>query len=265
VEAYLRDIIAACTGPDEPLVSLVLFGSAATGGYAAGISDVDLLVIVADHTTDAEQRRVRDTIAALERSHGLAKPRSGGWLDAFADRITANLHSFFVCTRADLLSGEPARILGIPVTQAVFVDRVAVPSIVASGTTVCGEDLLPRVSLRPVRRLDVGKAFFGLFNQVLFSAAAWPLLPGATRYAMDALKRSVHNCFFCRIGRAAPLAEEVAFFEAEYGPSPTLQRLLELRRDGRPSLPFVLRCMPALALLHGRTARDFGKAPSNVP
>lgn len=118
-------------------------------------------------------------------------------LERFADRITANERAFFVCTRADLLSGDPARILAISRAQARFVDRVAIPSIVASGVVLWGEDLLPAVPLPPIRRLDVAKAFFGLFSQVIFSAAAYPLLPRATKYAMDALKRSVHNCHFC--------------------------------------------------------------------
>ena len=36
------------------------------------------------------------------------------------------------------------------------------------------------------------EAFIGLFNQALFAATVYPLLPKATKYAMDALKRSVN-------------------------------------------------------------------------
>ena len=119
-----------------------------------------------------------------------------------------------------------------------------------------GEPLLDRVPLPPIRRLDVAKAFLGLFNQTLFSAVMYPLLPRATKYAMDALKRSVHNCYFCYHASAAPLAAEVAFFEERYGPDRTLKRLLALRQAYRPSLGFVLSCLPALARLHLNTALD---------
>ena len=78
--------------------------------------------------------------------------------------VHPNVRAFFVCTRSDLLSGEPARVLDIPLVQAFFVDRIAIRSIVSSGITVWGEDLLARVALLPIRRLDVAKAFFGLFN-----------------------------------------------------------------------------------------------------
>jgi hypothetical protein len=260
IEAYLTDIVEACAAPNGSLVSLILFGSGAIGGYATAISDVDLLIVIGDGADDGEKHRIGDTVAELEERHGLAKQRHrptgalSAALEGFADRVSANVRSFFVCTRNDLLSGDPARILDLPPAQARFVDRVAIPSIVASGATVWGEDLLSDVSLPPIRRIDVAKAFFGLFNQTLFAAAVYPLLPGATKYAMDALKRSIHNCYFCYHARTAPLATEIAFFESRYGHNPVLKRLLALRREYQPSFRFVLGCLPALARLHLRTA-----------
>ncbi|HEY8203380.1 MAG TPA: nucleotidyltransferase domain-containing protein [Pyrinomonadaceae bacterium] len=251
-------MVRTCAAQGDALASLVLFGSAATGGYSAAVSDVDLLLVLRDGVNAEDPRRVRDAVLELEARHGLAKPRSHrpNRLDAFADWVTADVRAFFVCTRADLLSGDPARIFDISPAQARFVDRVAIPSIVASGVTLWGEELLARVPLPPIRRRDVAKAFFGLFNQVLFSTLAYPLLPSATKHAMDSLKRSVHNCYFCYHLRAAALAEEVAFFQQRHGPSRALARLMALRREYRPSFGFVLKCLPALARLHLRTARD---------
>jgi predicted nucleotidyltransferase len=264
VEGYLTDVVRTCA-EGGPVASVVLFGSVATGSYSATISDVDLLLVLGDGAGAEDRRRVRDAVSELEVRHGLATPRSHrrSALEAFADRITANVRTFFICTRADLLSGEPARVLDIPPAQARFVDRVAIPSIVASGTTVWGEDLLAQVPLPPIRRFDVAKAFFSLFHQVLFCAAVYPVLPRATKYAMDALKRSVHNCYFCYHRRSAPLAEEVAFFQQRHRPSRALTRLLVLRSEYRPSFAFVLRCLPAIARLHLRTAWEnpFPRAP----
>jgi hypothetical protein len=258
IEAYVTDVVRACTAPTGSLVSLILFGSAATGGYTAAISDVDLFLVMADDADAGEWRRIRDSVSALEVRHGVA-PSSGGrstMLGSFTDRITANVRSFFICSRADLLSGEPARILGIGRGQALFVDRIAVPSIVASAVTVWGEDLLPRVPLAPIRRFDVAKAFVGLFGQALFSTALYPLLPTATKYAMDAVKRSVHSCYYCYTARSAPLADEVAFLQRQHGPSHLLTHLLVLRREYKPSFKFVVSCLPTLVLLHARTARE---------
>ena len=133
-----------------------------------------------------------------------------------------------------MLSGDPARILDISALQARFVDRVAIPSIVGSGVTIWGEDLLTQVPLLPIRRLDVAKAFFSLFSQLLFAAVAYPFTPGATKYAMETLKRSTHNCYYCYRGRPAQLAEEVAFFQQRIGPRVALEQLMKLRTAYQP-------------------------------
>jgi predicted nucleotidyltransferase len=258
--SYIADV-ARVAGEDGSLASLVLFGSAATGGYARSVSDVDLLIVLHDDTVPAARERIRDAVERLEQEHGLAKQRHAGSalataLTSFADRVTANVRTFFICTRGDLLSGDPARILGVPALQAAFVDGVAIPSIVGSGVTVHGEDLLSEVPLPDIRRSDVAKAFFGLLNHVLFTVATYPVLPAATRYAMDALKRSVHNCYFCYHARPAALKDEVAWFRERYGPDAILDQLLRLREDYGASPRFVIGCIGALVRLHWRTARD---------
>jgi hypothetical protein len=248
--------VRTCEAAEALVGSVILFGSVATGSYASAISDVDLLLVVRDRASGEERKRLSAAVTAMEARHGLGKRRRGrpALLERFANRITANERSFFICTRSDLLSGEPARILGLSRTQARFVDRVAVPSIIASGVVLWGEDLLAVVPLPPIRRMDVAKSCFGLFSQVLFSSASYALLPHATRYAMDALKRSVHNCYFCYEKRAAPLEEEVAYLDRVQGPSGTRARLLELRREYQPSFGFVLMTLMTITRQHAITA-----------
>jgi predicted nucleotidyltransferase len=266
VQAYLEAIVRTCEDGGRALVSVVLFGSAATGGFSGTVSDVDLLLVLPDGASSEDRHRLRDDVARLEAVHGFREEpaRPLGALEAFVERVTASVRSFFVCTRGDLLSGDVARILDLRPSQAVFVDRVVVPSIVGSAITVWGEDLLPLVPLSPVRRFDVFKALFGLSGQVLLCAAVFPLLPTATKYAVSALKRSVHNCFFCYHTYPAPLEEEVAFFQRRARPSRTLAQLLDLRREYRPSFAFVVRCLPAMARLHVRTAFD-NRFPREMP
>ena len=268
VERYVSLVVSACSGPNCGVVSVVLFGSATTGSYIPGISDVDLLIIVVDSATGEDKRNLRNTISQLEVSSGALKqyPYERGALDGIADRITANVRSFFVCTRGDLLSGDPARILDISAVQARFVDRVAIPSIVGSGVTIWGEDLLTQVPLLPIRRLDVAKAFFSFFNQLLFAAVAYPFTPGATKYAMETLKRSIHNCYYCYRGRPAQLTEEVAFFQQRIGLDVALEQLVKLRTAYQPRFGFILRCFPTLVRLHLVTAWDnqFPRPPRAV-
>jgi len=242
---------------ESSLVSVILFGSAASGAFS-GTSDVDLIIVLPDGATAEDRRGLRGKVSDLEITHGLRLPagRPKNPLERFAEHAGGDAHSCFICTRGDLLSGDVARVLDLRAAEALFVDRIVLASIIISAKTVWGEDLLPRVPLPPIRRLDVFKALFGLAGLSLMSATWFPVLPDATRYAMGALKHSLHSCYFCYRLKTAPLNEEVEFFNARLGRSATLLELLNQRLEYRRSFAFVLRSAPALFRLHFRTAWD---------
>jgi predicted nucleotidyltransferase len=258
VQTYIEALVQTCTQDGAPSVSVVLFGSAAKGGFSADISDIDVIIVVSDDVSRAKRRQLSEDIARLEILHELrpATIHSSRGLRTRVERAVGHGLSCFVCTRSDLLSGKVARVLDLRPSEAAFVDRIVFASIVASAMTVWGEDLVRQVPIPPVRRLDVFKALFGFSSQVLLSAMVFPVLPDATKYAMGALKHALHSCFFCYHQRTTTLEDEVAFFSSRLGESRTLLQLLSLRRQYQRSLVFVLRCLPTLAWLHVRTARD---------
>lgn len=239
------------------MLSVILFGSAATGGFVE-ISDVDLLFVLRDGASPNDQKRIHCDITNLETVYGFGGHGAKGQtvLETLFEKVTANHRSILVCNREDFLSGNVARILRVRPAQALFVDRIVIPSICSSSVTLWGEDLVTQVSIAPIRRFDVLKSFYSLSNQVIVSAVFFLFLPKATKYAMSALKASVHSCFFCYHARRASLDEEIDFFSRRYGSSRALKQLLELRRAYAKSFRFVLLCIPTLARLHLRTALD---------
>jgi hypothetical protein len=88
------------------------------------------------------------------------------------------------------------------------------------------------------------------------SIVAFPVLSDATRYAMSALKHSLHSCYFRYHIKPSRLDDEVVFFNAILGPDRTLLDLLNQRKTYRRSFAFVLRCVPTLFRPHLRTLRD---------
>jgi predicted nucleotidyltransferase len=260
VQAYVETIVRTCAGGGLGLVSVILFGSAAIGGWVEAVSDVDLILVVPDCATDQDIDRLRSEVERIEVLHRLCShpPHRQPALEKFLNKVTAHDRSFFICTQGDLLSGNIGRILRLHPSQAIFVDRVVLANFVASGITVWGEALLPLTPVAPIRRFDVFKAFFGLFPMALLCAAIFPLYPAMTKYAMGVLKSSVHSCFFCYELRRASLEKEVSFFEPRLGSNGTLVQLLALRREYRNSFPFVVCCIPTLVRLHWRTAIDNG-------
>jgi hypothetical protein len=237
---------------------MILFGSAAIGGWEESVSDVDLSLVLPDGATTDDRNRLCREVERIELLHGLRhdRPDRPRLLQRLVDKLTANVRSFFICTRSDLLSGDIGRILGVHPSQGRFIDRIVLANIAGSGITAWGEELLPLIPVAPIRRFDVLKSFFGLFCQAMLYLEVFSLLPGATKYSMGTLKRSVHSCFFCYQLRRAPLEEEVRFLQRRLRPSRALTELLALRRDYRSSFAFVLRCLPALIRLHLRTAID---------
>lgn len=258
VQSYLDALIEAGTRSGRRPVSIILFGSAAKGAFSEGVSDVDVIVVLPDELPQAEREILRDEFRRLESLHGLRAPtkRAKKWLQAYADRVSGIDFSFFICTRGELVSADVARVLGLTAVEVLFVDRTVFASIIASSVTVWGEDLLPHISLKPIRRFDVVKAYFSFACQLLFWICAFPLLPNATRCALATLKHALHNCFFCYKLTTAPLAEEIAFFTRILGQSGTLTDLLSLRQQYRKSFRFVVRCLGTVTLLYLRTARD---------
>jgi predicted nucleotidyltransferase len=258
VQAYIETIVHSCADDGRALVSVVLFGSAAIGGWTETVSDVDLILVVPDSATDDATTRLRSEAERIEILHQFRSPSGHRQpaLEKLLDRVTAHDRTFFICTRGDLLSGNIGRILRLHPSQTIFVDRIVLANFVASGITVWGQALLPLVPVAPIRRFDVFKAFFGQFPLLLLCAAIFPLHPAMTRYAMGVLKGSVHSCFFCYERRRAPLEDEIGFFERRLGSNRALVQLLALRREYRTSFAFVLRCIPTMMRLHFRTAVD---------
>src|SRR5258708_3933522 len=269
VQAYVETIVHTCADGGRSLVSVVLFGSAAIGGWVETVSDVDLILVVPDSATDEDMDRLRTEVERIEILHALRSHSAHRQpaLEKFLDRVTAHDRSFFICTRGDLLSGNIGRILRVHPSQAIFVDRIVLANFVASGITVWGEAMLPLVPVAPIRRFDVFKALFGLFPMALLSAAIFPLHPGMTKYAMGVLKTSVHSCFFCYELRRKSLEQEISFFERRLGSNRTLIQLPALRREYRNSFTFFVRSSTPLVRLHFRTptANLFPHKPPHPP
>ena len=258
VQAYVETIIHTCANGGQALISVILFGSAASGHWVETVSDVDLILVVPDYATDDEIDRLRREVERIETLHRLRSHLAHGEpaLEKFLNKVTAHDRSFFVCTRGDLLSGDIGRMARMPRSQAIFVDRAVLANVVASAITVWGEALLPLIPVAAIRRFDVLKAFSTAFPMAMLCAAIFPLYPAITKFAMGVLKGSVHNCFFCYELRPATLKEEISFFEGRLGSSRTLIQLLALRREYRNSFPFVVSCIPTLVRLHWRTSID---------
>jgi hypothetical protein len=258
VRKHLEAISQLRLSGGAPLVSAIVFGSAAKGAFAAGVSDVDLIIVLPDTASQADRHFIQEKVFDLEILHGLRgqSDRTRGRLEKYLERCAGYSLSGFVCTRSDLLSGEVARVFGLSPVEAVFVDRIVFASVIVSAVTVWGEELLAKVPIPALRRLDPVKAMFNFVSAIVMSAAVFPVFPNATRYAMGVLKHSLDSCYFCYHQKTVSLQKEIDFFGSRVSRQNILDDLVNRRRTYTPSLAFVLGCLPALFYLHLRTAHE---------
>ena len=99
VQAYVQAIVETCAHGGMELVSLVLFGSAAIGGWREGASDADLSLVVPDGASDESRLRLRCEVERIELLHGLRidPDRRQGAPEIMLNKVTATDKSFFSC------------------------------------------------------------------------------------------------------------------------------------------------------------------------
>ena len=179
VQAYVETIVHTCADGGGALVSVVLFGSAAIGGWVETVSDVDLILVVPDDATDEDMDRLRSEVERIEILHRLRSHPAHGQpaLEKFLNRVTAHDRIVLYLHARRLAVGEHRADPSLHPLQTIFVDRIVLANFVASGITVWGEAVLPLIPVAPIRRFDVFKAFFGLFPMALLCAAIFPCTP----------------------------------------------------------------------------------------
>src|SRR5215470_9942782 len=101
VQTYVDTIVHTCADGGRALVSVILFGSAAIGGWVETVSDVDLFLVVPDSATEEVVDRLRGEVERIETLHRLRPHPADGQpsLERLLDRVTAHDRTFFICTR----------------------------------------------------------------------------------------------------------------------------------------------------------------------
>ena len=150
VRDYLDAVLEFADQRSSEIVSIMVFGSAAKGGFSP-VSDVDLFVVLADEVRWNRRKKLERGLAVLELKYKLRKrPKSKKESILTAvDRLAAQFKSQFICYKHDFISGNTAAVAGInPVLESLFLStRIAFVDDVVSARTLWGEELLSRVSV----------------------------------------------------------------------------------------------------------------------
>jgi len=259
VRDYIDEVLKIANERSPDIVSISVFGSAAKGGFSPSVSDVDLIVALADEVPQKAKGLISRDLADLELKHRLREyPKSKTEsVYSYIDRMAGQFKSHFVCYERDLLSGNSAAVFGWhPLAEAFFSTRIGFANIVTSAKTIWGEDLLKQARVAPIRKWHLTNNCLSFLSLNAIAFLMFSVLPNATKYSMSVLKWMVHNCHFCYTLKAATIEEGVKFFHTKLENNEALAELLSLRREYRPSLNFVKECFGVLVDLFVVTARE---------
>jgi predicted nucleotidyltransferase len=267
VRDYVGAVIQFAEARSPDTVSVAIFGGVAKGDFSPRVSDVDLIVVLADGIPRKIKRIVSNELAALELKHGLRDHRQTKreFVYSYFDRMAGQFKSHFVCYRGDLLSGNTAAVFDVnPLAESLLLStHLGFANIVTSAKVVWGEDFLPKIHIPTLTKGHLAKncASFLLLNAC--AVLGYPVLPNATKYSMSALKWMLHNCYFCYTLKSATVEEEIDFFRAKLGECKVFSELITLRQKYQSSFGFIKGCFRKLIQLYVVTVAE-NKFPITV-
>lgn len=261
IRDYLDAVRQTADRRRQDIVSIWIFGSASIGGFSSAVSDVDLMIVLADDVTQDMKSDIRCEFEALECKHGLRACPNGRLehLSAVCDQKIGGFKSLTLCYRRDLLAGNVSAVFEANALAELVNNTTHLfcfASIVNSAQTIWGDDLVPRI---PIPAITKKHFFKTLIVHLLRNACAflgYPILPNGTKYSTAILKGFLHDCYFIYKAKGAPIEEEINFFRTKIGESKVFAQLLSLRGTYRPSPEFIIRCFRVMARLYTVTLRD---------
>ena len=266
VRDYVDEVLKIANERSPDIISISVFGSVAKGGFSQSVSDVDLIVALADKVPQKTKRLISGDLAKLELKHRLREhPKSKTeFVYSQIDRMAGQFKSHFVCYARDLLSGNSSAIFGWhPLAEPFFSTRIGFANIVTSAKTIWGEELLKRAHVPPIKRWHLINNCLSFLSLNGIAFLMFPILPNATKYSMSVLKWMIHNCHFCYTLKATTIEEGVEFFRPKLEHNRALLELISLRQEYRPSLKFVKNCFRTLVHLYIVTTKE-NRFPSKI-
>lgn len=261
VRDYLDEVIRLAHERSPDVVSISVFGSIAKGEFLQTVSDVDLIIALADGVSQKTKRIISKDLAALELKHGLRERLKSKRELVYSkfDWMAAQFKSHFVCYKRDLLAGDSAAFAGVnPLAQSLLLStEIGFAAIVTSARTIWGDDFLHQARIPVLTKAHLLKSCVGFLLLNAFALLGYPILPNATKYSMSALKWMLHSCYFCYTLESATIEKEVDFFLSKFGgEDKAFLELMSLRREYRPSLTFIKNCFQAIVQLCIVTRRE---------
>jgi predicted nucleotidyltransferase len=198
IEAYT--LSQRILGKDS-VKGIVLFGSHARNGVerASNVSDIDLIVKIADDVPVSQLKLLDAYLDALEIKHGLRLSPNTLFSKFLrvVEKTTGMFVSHFMVRERDWLDCNFSKIFRVNgfLSRLLAPERIVLKSMSLDCISICGEGLCAQDSIK-IRIIDVLKSM--IMNLVLCMAGNFlsPFVKGSEKYILEAIKWSLRAGYF---------------------------------------------------------------------
>jgi len=229
------------------IISIIHFGSK----NFTKISDVDLIIVV-NGIENNEIKEIRRKLKLIEIKYGfrsITKSLIGNILNLI-EEDTGMFCSNFVCNRQDLIEGKFSKIFHTNrfLTYLLIPTNIVFLNIFSSYKIIYGEEinhLLPQFDINYFQYI---KSILMCFILSIISILLLFVSKDATKYAMEAVKWSLHNTYFYH-NRNSMTTEELISLFIDKG-FKHLIRLQQLRMNYKKDVFFNLLSLFLVVKIH---------------
>lgn len=248
----------------EAVKGIVLFGSHARNGVerASNVSDVDLIVKIADDVPNSKLKLLDAYLDALEIKHGL-RGLPNSLFSKFlrvVEKTTGMFVSHFMVRERDWLDCNFSRIFRVNgiFSRILAPERIVLKSMSLDCISLCGEGLCAQESIK-IRAIDVLKST--VMNLVLCMAGNFlsPFVKRSEKYVLEAIKWSLRAGYFYLKEKNDGIRAVVAWFVRSGFDEAFLRDFLKYREKKQfVSIGFRLKSIKKVVEIHSFALRMFG-------
>lgn len=241
----------------QKLVSVVLFGGVAEEYFAEDVSDVDLIVILADTCSKEDIKKARTTMKNIEIKYNFSR-QSGGIINRLLQLFNEHIGIFtshFVCKKSAFENGNFNKMfLQIKpfflIADLIVPKRIVLTNVSGSGRVIYGDDLLQQMKISKCGIIELIKDYVMNFVLSLVAIGVYPFSNAATKYSLGAMKWSFINCKTYLHGQSTNLEEAREYFMQNKIIGNFLREMFQLRENYKNDMYFVVTAPLRITYIH---------------
>ena len=255
---YIDDVCTTLESDfGQKLVSVVLFGGVVEEYFADGVSDVDLIVVLADTCSKEDIKKARTTMKNIEIKYNFSR-ESGGIINRLLQLFNEHIGIFtshFVCKKSAFENGNFNKMFlqTIPffiIADLIVPKRIVLTNVSGSGRVIYGDDLLQQIKISKCGIIELIKDCIMNFVLSLVAIGVYPFSNAATKYSLGAMKWSFINCKTYLHGQATNLEEAREYFMQNKIIGNFLREMFQLRENYKNDMHFVVTAPLRITYIH---------------